>query len=264
MFFFGGGLGFLFFVFFFEPQLQADLRFLEAWWDIFLHGPESTHKNRTGKTFTHTCIPIQPCTLLKQWAKPSTRLFFQPQLHADLLLHFYLSPFPPFSCLLLLLFGGGGGVFFFLGGGGGGGRIRSCFFLLFFFFLFFFFEPQLHADLWIHLLVLFVLSFLVCLLFSSFLSWFRFVFVSGFLGVVFVWMLSLSVFCVLFSFLLFCLGGGGGICLSFCFFKQFQECSVFSWFFVFFLSRFLLLLLFCFLVFFFNFISFFCCCLFVW
>ena len=34
--------------------------------DIFLHGPESTHKNGIVKTFTHTCIPIHPCTLLKQ------------------------------------------------------------------------------------------------------------------------------------------------------------------------------------------------------
>ena len=40
---------------------------------IFLHGPESTHKNLIGKTFTHTSIPIQPCTLLKQRAKPSTQ-----------------------------------------------------------------------------------------------------------------------------------------------------------------------------------------------
>ncbi len=34
--------------------------------DIFLHGPESAHKNGIVKTFTHTCIPIYPCTLLKQ------------------------------------------------------------------------------------------------------------------------------------------------------------------------------------------------------
>ena len=40
--------------------------------DIFLHGPESVHKNGTGNTFTHTSIPIQPCTLLKQRAKSST------------------------------------------------------------------------------------------------------------------------------------------------------------------------------------------------
>ena len=34
--------------------------------DIFLHGPESAHKNGIVKTFTHTSIPIHPCTLLKQ------------------------------------------------------------------------------------------------------------------------------------------------------------------------------------------------------
>ena len=40
--------------------------------DIFLHGPESACKNGMLKTFTHTSIPIHPCTLLKQRAKPST------------------------------------------------------------------------------------------------------------------------------------------------------------------------------------------------
>ena len=34
--------------------------------DIFLHGPESAHKNGIVKTFTHTYIPIHPCTLLKK------------------------------------------------------------------------------------------------------------------------------------------------------------------------------------------------------
>ena len=32
--------------------------------DIFLHGPESAHMNGIVKTFTHTSIPIRPCTLL--------------------------------------------------------------------------------------------------------------------------------------------------------------------------------------------------------
>ena len=85
----GGGGGAFFFLFFFlsffllffEPQLQT----YDSWrlghvvpddviiaeigdqaLDIFLHGPESTHKNGIEKTFTHTSIPIQPCTLLKQ------------------------------------------------------------------------------------------------------------------------------------------------------------------------------------------------------
>ena len=39
--------------------------------DIFLHGPESAHKNGIVKTFTHTSIPIHPCTLLK-WGKKTT------------------------------------------------------------------------------------------------------------------------------------------------------------------------------------------------
>ena len=37
--------------------------------DIFLHGPESTHKNGIGKTFTHTSIPIH---LSKLRAKSTT------------------------------------------------------------------------------------------------------------------------------------------------------------------------------------------------
>ena len=34
--------------------------------DIFLHGPESANKNGILKTFTHSSIPIRPCTLLKK------------------------------------------------------------------------------------------------------------------------------------------------------------------------------------------------------
>ena len=34
--------------------------------DIFLHGPESARKNGILKTFTHTSIPIHPCTLLNK------------------------------------------------------------------------------------------------------------------------------------------------------------------------------------------------------
>ena len=40
--------------------------------DILLHGPESAQKNDIVKTFTHTSIPIHPCTLLKQRAKSLT------------------------------------------------------------------------------------------------------------------------------------------------------------------------------------------------
>ena len=63
---------------FFEPQLQADLWLAHVSddvviadigyqaLDIFLYGLESAHKNGTVKTFTHTSIPIHPCTFLKQ------------------------------------------------------------------------------------------------------------------------------------------------------------------------------------------------------
>ena len=34
--------------------------------DIFLHGAESANKNGILKTFTHSSIPIRPCTLLKK------------------------------------------------------------------------------------------------------------------------------------------------------------------------------------------------------
>ena len=37
--------------------------------DIFLHGPQSAHKNSIVNTFTHTSIPIHPCTLLKNRIK---------------------------------------------------------------------------------------------------------------------------------------------------------------------------------------------------
>ena len=41
--------------------------------DIFLHGPESAHKNDIVKTFTHTSNPIHPCTLLKKKKKKKKR-----------------------------------------------------------------------------------------------------------------------------------------------------------------------------------------------
>ena len=42
--------------------------------DIFLHGPESAHKNGILKTFTHTSIPIHPCTFLKQTKSKTLKL----------------------------------------------------------------------------------------------------------------------------------------------------------------------------------------------
>ena len=41
--------------------------------DIFLHGPESAHKNGILKTFTHTSIPKHPRTLLKKKTKNNNK-----------------------------------------------------------------------------------------------------------------------------------------------------------------------------------------------
>ena len=73
---------FSFYVFVSETQFQANLSLYDAVaiadiagqaLDIFLHGPESTHKNGILQTLTHTSIPIHPCTLPKQRAKPSVQ-----------------------------------------------------------------------------------------------------------------------------------------------------------------------------------------------
>ena len=59
---------FLFFLCSFVCLLFYFILFFLSWFRFvfFLHGPESAYKNGTGKTFTHTSIPIHPCTLLKQ------------------------------------------------------------------------------------------------------------------------------------------------------------------------------------------------------
>ena len=60
-----------------SPGWLLVIRSRGAWWcryrghcrsrlDIFLHGPESAHKNAIVEEFTHTSIPIHPCTLLKK------------------------------------------------------------------------------------------------------------------------------------------------------------------------------------------------------
>ena len=48
--------------------------------DIFLHGPESAHKNGIAKTFTHTSIPIHPCTLLKKCKKNNSKMLNSPNM----------------------------------------------------------------------------------------------------------------------------------------------------------------------------------------
>ena len=46
--------------------------------DIFLHGPESAHKNGFAKTFTQTSIPIHPCTLLKKCKNNNSKMLNSP------------------------------------------------------------------------------------------------------------------------------------------------------------------------------------------
>ena len=48
--------------------------------DIFLHGPESARKNGIGKTFTHTSIPIHPCTLLKKCKNNNSKMLNSPNM----------------------------------------------------------------------------------------------------------------------------------------------------------------------------------------
>ena len=60
--------------------------------DIFLHSPESAQKNGIVKTFTHTSIPIHPCTLLKQTKRKTLN---SPNMT------------PSFSCPLPVQCGGG-------------------------------------------------------------------------------------------------------------------------------------------------------------
>ena len=48
--------------------------------DIFLHGPESAHKNGIGKTFTHTSIPIHPCTLLNKCKNNNRKMLNSPNM----------------------------------------------------------------------------------------------------------------------------------------------------------------------------------------
>ena len=52
--------------------------------EIFLHGPESTHKNGIVKTFTHTSIPIHTCILLKKEKKKKKK---EEQQNAQLTKH---------------------------------------------------------------------------------------------------------------------------------------------------------------------------------
>ena len=59
---------------------------------IFLHGLESAHNNGMLKTFTHTCIPIHPCTHRRQ---RKSKTLNSPNMT------------PSFSCPLPVQCGGG-------------------------------------------------------------------------------------------------------------------------------------------------------------
>ena len=48
--------------------------------DIFLHGPESAHKNDIAKIFTHTSNPIHPCTLPKKKKKKKRKTLNSPNM----------------------------------------------------------------------------------------------------------------------------------------------------------------------------------------
>ena len=58
---------------------------------IFLHGPESAHKNGIRKTFTHTSIPIHPCTLLKKSKNNNSKMLNSPNMMPCLLILFLCS-----------------------------------------------------------------------------------------------------------------------------------------------------------------------------
>ena len=74
--------------------------------DIFLHGPESAHKNGILKTFTHSSIPIQSYTLLKKKKKKKRRIkkgrkkWWKAHLNSP-------NMMPSFNCPLPVQCGGG-------------------------------------------------------------------------------------------------------------------------------------------------------------
>ena len=60
--------------------------------DIFLHGPESANKNGILKTFTHSSIPIRPCTLLKKHTHKQQQQNAQLTKHDAFIYWFYSYP----------------------------------------------------------------------------------------------------------------------------------------------------------------------------
>ena len=90
--------------------------------DIFLHGPDSAHKNGIVKTFTHTSIPIHPCTVEKKKKKKKrkmlcidnhvdleefykiSRIKYKREDSSSFFVLFCFVSFLFFVCLLLLFF----------------------------------------------------------------------------------------------------------------------------------------------------------------
>ena len=63
--------------------------------DIFLHGPESAHKNGIVNTFTHTSIHINACTLLKKQNEKQTRKQKKSKmLHSPNMMLSFAGPLP--------------------------------------------------------------------------------------------------------------------------------------------------------------------------
>ena len=62
--------------------------------DIFLHGPESAHKNGIVKTFTHTSIPIHTCILLKKEKKEKEKRRTAKMLNSPNMMLSFTGPLP--------------------------------------------------------------------------------------------------------------------------------------------------------------------------
>ena len=62
--------------------------------DIFLHGPQSAHKNSIVNTLTHTSIPIQPCTLLRKRRKKKETKNKNKMLNSPNIMLSFTGPLP--------------------------------------------------------------------------------------------------------------------------------------------------------------------------
>ena len=65
--------------------------------DVFLHGPESAHKNGIVKTFIHTSIPMHPGTLLKK-KKKKRKKKKSKMLNSPNMMLWFTGPLPVQCC----------------------------------------------------------------------------------------------------------------------------------------------------------------------